>query len=124
MYRVLYVAGLTVLEALVLALFVTLFAWIALSFTSAVAGFVSLVGGGGRSLGIDPDAPLPALAARTAILMPTYNEDPTRIMAGLAAIHESLQALGVGGHFDIFVLSDTTDPDIWVSEEAAFLELR
>ena len=26
--------------------------------------------------------------------------------------------------FDIFILSDTTDPDIWIAEEAAFLALR
>ncbi len=26
--------------------------------------------------------------------------------------------------FDIFILSDTTDPDVWIDEEAAFLELR
>ena len=69
-----------------LALFLALFAWIALSFTSALAGFVSLLGGGGCRLGTGPDTPLPQLATRTALLMPTYNEQPARIMAGLQAI--------------------------------------
>ena len=31
--------------------------------------------------------------------------------------------LGEGAHFDWFLLSDTTDPDIWIDEEAAFRRL-
>lgn len=124
MYRVLNVAGLTVLEAVVLALFVALFAWIALSFVSAIVGFISLVGRGGAALGTDPRKPLPELATRTAILMPTYNENPARIIGGLEAIYESLEALGALEHFDFFILSDTTDPDLWVAEEASFLAFR
>ena len=46
MYRVLAVNGLTPLAVFMLALFVALFAWIALSFTSALAGFVALLGAG------------------------------------------------------------------------------
>ena len=80
--------------------------------------------GGGRRLGIDPRAPLPKLSGRTALLMPVYNEPPERVMAGLQAVHESLAAAGAAAHFDIFILSDTTDPDAWVAEEAAFLALR
>jgi membrane glycosyltransferase len=30
----------------------------------------------------------------------------------------------VAEQFDIFILSDTTDPDVWIEEEAAFLALR
>ncbi|MBO0710651.1 MAG: glucan biosynthesis glucosyltransferase H, partial [Acetobacteraceae bacterium] len=48
MYHVFAVNGLTSLAAIMLALFVVLFAWIALSFTSAFAGFISLLSGGGR----------------------------------------------------------------------------
>ncbi len=50
MYRVLAVNGATPLAIFMLALFVALFAWIALSFTSAIAGFVSVMAGGGRRL--------------------------------------------------------------------------
>ncbi len=39
MYEVLVVGGLTVLEDVVLVLYVLLFGWIALSFASAVGGF-------------------------------------------------------------------------------------
>jgi membrane glycosyltransferase len=114
----------TALQIILLLLFIALFGWIALSFISALCGFGSLLAGGGRRLGIDAAAPLPELTSRTALLMPVYNEPPERVMAGLQAIHESLAATGRGAHFDIFVLSDTTDPDAWVTEEAAFLALR
>jgi len=124
MYRALSVGGLTLLEVAVLLLFLALFAWIAFSFVSALAGLVSLVRGGGLGLGITRDGPLPALTARTALLMPTYNESPARIIAGLQAIHESLDEADAIAYFDIFILSDTTDPDIWIAEEAAFLALR
>jgi membrane glycosyltransferase len=123
MYRVLEVGGVTPLEALILLLFVALFAWIAFAFVSAVVGWISLLRGGERRLGITLDGPLPSLTTTTALLMPTYNESPARIMAGLQAIYESLQETGAADHFAIFILSDTTDPDIWVAEEAAFLTL-
>jgi membrane glycosyltransferase len=120
MYRVLAVNGATPLAIVMLALFVALFAWIALSFTSAIAGFVSVVAGGGRRLLAPGALPL----TRTALLMPTYNESPDRIMAGLQAIDEELLGLQASDRFDIFILSDTTQPETWIAEETAFLALR
>ena len=54
MYRVLQVGGVTVLEAIILALFVLLFAWIAFSFMSALAGFSCCCSRKKDELGIDP----------------------------------------------------------------------
>ena len=116
--------GFSVLGVIMEVLFVLLFTWIALAFTSSVAGFWSLLTKGGLGLGIHSDGPLPALNTRVALLMPTYNEDPHRVMAGLRAIYASLQETGRADAFDIFILSDTTNPDVWVTEEAAFLALR
>ena len=124
MYRVLQVGGITVLESIILVLFVLLFAWIAFSFMSALAGFFVLLTGKKDELGIDADAPLPAIHSRTAMLLPTYNEDPYRVLARLRAIYESVEATGQGARFDWFVLSDTTDPAIWITEEKCFLKLR
>lgn len=121
MYLVLGGSGFTTLAVFMLLLFVALFGWIALSFTNALAGFVSVLAGGGSRL-LSSKATLPT--TRTALLMPTYNESLPRVMAGLLAIDESLRAAGASDVFDFFILSDTTDPEIWIAEEAAFLTLR
>jgi membrane glycosyltransferase len=123
MHLVLGAAGFSWVEVPILTLFVMLFAWIALALVSAVCGFVVMLSGGGRRL--DPaGSPRPLLGVRTALLMPTYNESPARVAAALEVIHRDLRRLGAGADFDLFILSDTTDPDVWIAEEAAFLSLR
>ncbi|WFU30332.1 glucans biosynthesis glucosyltransferase MdoH [Bradyrhizobium brasilense] len=124
MYMVVQVGGVTIMEGMVLVLFVALLAWIAFSFASALAGFFALLRRNGNALPIRDDGPLPQLASRTAVLLPTYNENPHQLMARLRAIYESVEATGQGDSFDWFVLSDTRDPDTWIAEERAFLELR
>jgi membrane glycosyltransferase len=124
MYGVLKVGGVTILEWIILVLFVLLFAWIAFSFMSGFAGFLVLLFRKKDALGIDSAAPLPTIRGRTAMLLPTYNEDPYRVLARLRAIYESVEETGRGSHFDWFVLSDTTDPAIWIAEEKRFLQLR
>jgi membrane glycosyltransferase len=101
------------------ALFTVNFSWIALAFTSAIVGFIVLIRGG-SSL---PSTPT-RLASRTAVVMPVYNEETARTFAALEAIRESVEATGLGHHFDYFILSDSTDPDAWIAEERAFLALR
>ncbi len=124
MYEVVQVGGVTILEWMVLALFVLLFAWIAFSFMSTVAGFLVLLFRMKDPLGIDPKALLPSIGSRNAMLLPTYNEDPHRIMARLRAMYESVDLSGHASRFDWFVLSDTTNPSIWIAEEKCFLGLR
>ncbi len=124
MYFVLNGNGANTLGIMVLILFVVLFAWIALAFTSSLGGFLSMLTGGGLGLGISRTGPLPELRSRTALLLPTYNESPSRVMAGLRAIFESLRETGRLDAFHVFILSDTTNPDVWLEEEEAFLRLR
>jgi len=124
MYDVLKVGGVTVLEGIVLALFLMLLAWIAFSFMSSLAGFFVLLRGRADVLPIDRQGPLPAITGRTAMLLPTYNEDPHHLTARLRAMFESAGETGHAPLFDWFLLSDTTDPDIWIAEELAFLELQ
>lgn len=118
MYEVVSVSRTTALQYVLLMLFTVNFSWIALAFTSAVLGFLVL-------LFQRPQAPhATALAKRTVIVMPVYNEQTARTFAAVAAIRESVDATGLGAHFDYFILSDTTNPDVWVAEERAFLALR
>jgi membrane glycosyltransferase len=91
---------------------------------SALVGFFVLLTRRHSGLAIDRDGPLPELSSRTAMLLPTYNEDPHDLMARLRAMCESVATTGHDAKFDWFLLSDTTDPDIWVREEVAFMALR
>ena len=114
------------LEALLLVLFAVLFAWISIGFWASVLGYVALVRRHDRFAVADaPDeenAPIPP-EAHTAILIPICNEDVDRVFAGLDATYRSLEQTGELGQFDFFVLSDTSNPDTWVEEEAAWAEL-
>ena len=101
-----------------------LFAWIALSFASMLGGVIALATRHASLRSISTPDAVPAIATRTALLLPTYNEEPDRVLARVQAIYELVAATGTAGHFDVFILSDTTDPDIFIAEEAAFLALR
>jgi membrane glycosyltransferase len=119
MYKVVEVGGVTPLEWVLLFLFVANFSWIALACMSAFAGFFwLLLFSRKRSL------PPVSLRQRTAIVMPVYNEAPARIFAALEAMIEEVEASGRGRAFEWFFLSDTTDPEIFVAEEQAFLAMR
>ena len=118
MYRVVSVTSVTFLQWLLVALFSINFSWIALAFCSAIIGFFALLKKPA------PSAPLPPLSQRTALVMPVYNETPSRVFAALQAMIEEIERLGQSHAFDIFVLSDTTDSNIWVAEERTFLALR
>ena len=119
MYQVVSVSRTTVLQWLLLALFTLNFSWIALAFTSALLGFAVLL----RRPRQPTELPS-ALRSRTAIVMPVYNESTARTFAAVEAIRESVEATGLGRHFDYFILSDSTNPDAWIAEERAFLALR
>ncbi len=114
---VLLAKGLTAVEAVILGLVCITLLPISLSFWAAVIGFGIRVTGRQAVLGPAPTAPL---TVRTAIVMPVYFEDPATVMARLDATYRSLTATGQMSAFDIFVLSDTTDPSVGADERAAF----
>ena len=102
MYGVVSIGGVTPLEWALLVLFVANFSWIALAFSSAFFGFLWMVFLAPKAL------PLPSkLNAKTAVVMPIYNETPARVFAAVQAIYEDVQATGLGEAFDWFFLSDT-----------------
>lgn len=113
------------LSAAMLAVFVVLFVLVSFSFWMATAGFVcallALRKGAAAAARHKPES---TTLGHTAILMPIYNESPHRVFAGVRAIYESLQATGQGKDFDFFILSDTTNPDLWLAEELAWARLN
>jgi len=112
--------GLGTLEILLLALFVGCFLWIAFSFWAAIAGFAMLLARAHQP-GLHQPPPKPSrLESRTAVVMAIYNEEPARVFANMQAIYESVAATAEGHAFDYYMLSDTTNPDIWVAEELAW----
>ncbi len=114
-----------VLQSSILLLFAILFSWVSAGFWTALMGFFQLLTGRDRysisasSAGDEPIEP----GARTALVMPIANEDVSRVFAGLRATYESLVATGEIEYFDVFVLSDSNDPDTCVAEQKAWLEL-
>ncbi|CAM5766836.1 glucans biosynthesis glucosyltransferase H [Labrys miyagiensis] len=119
MYKVVEVGGVTLLEWALVCLFVLNFSWIALAFTAAIAGFVYLLFH--RRI----TQPLPQeLTTRTAVLMPIYNEAPSRVFGAMQAIIELVEQTGLGKAFEYFFVSDTTDPNVWIAEERAFVSMR
>jgi hypothetical protein len=81
--------------------------------------------GRGRWRAASPMRPLLPLdpGVRTAIIMPICNEHVPTVFGGLAATIDSLRATGESAAFDVFVLSDTNDPDIRAAEQAAWSDL-
>lgn len=117
MIAVVAVGGVTVLQGFMVALFTVAFGWIALSAAAAVAGVFF---GGARLRG----KPGVGIDRTTALVMPVCNEDPARSFAALEAMALSLIESDSAAGFEIFVLSDTSKPDIYVKETAAFMRLR
>ncbi|MFY3385782.1 glucans biosynthesis glucosyltransferase MdoH [Paracidovorax sp. MALMAid1276] len=108
-----------------IALFALLSAWVVTGFLTGLMGFWVMVRGDKHALSVRSVAGHTlAPDARTAIIMPICNEDVTTVFAGLRATCESVAATGHGATFDVFVLSDSYDPDIARAERAAWEELR
>src|SRR5262249_17341886 len=112
MIAVVSVGGTTVLQGVMVVLFTITFGWIALAAASAIPGV--FFGGARRAA---KDAAL--TEQRTALVMPIYNEDPARTFGSLRAMAEALIEAGHANGFEIFVLSDTQNPDVYVQETAA-----
>jgi membrane glycosyltransferase len=112
--------GVSLAEAAMLGLFAVLFAWVAFAMASATAGFAIQW----LARDLEPWRPQPILFSRTALLFPTYNEDPGRVLAGVRAIRDELDAMGVVELFDIFVLSDTRHQAIAQAEVTGIMRLR
>jgi membrane glycosyltransferase len=126
MFDILSANELKPLEMIILVLFGISFTWLSMAFWSGVFGFIL------QMLKIDPlslkftkhlvpdDAPI---TTRTAVVMPVYNEETRRVIAGFEATLRSLEKTGHIDKFDFFLLSDTTDLQIAQAERDAWQQL-
>jgi membrane glycosyltransferase len=120
LWRALASDGWNWLDVAWISLFVFLFGQAALGLSTAALGFV-LRWSARRSSAPEagepqrPLAPLP----RTALLMPIYHESVEDVFAALAGMRDALASQPGAENFEIFVLSDSRDPQQCAAEERA-----
>ncbi|MEE9405212.1 MAG: glucans biosynthesis glucosyltransferase MdoH [Algisphaera sp.] len=116
-------------------LFCLLFIWVAQGFWTATIGVLQTLRDSPTAIFKRSPTPVPRTKPtdlpRTAVLMPIYNEDAVRVFAGVEAMIRSIneqhypsdpsQHYGVA--FDFYILSDTTDPQVWLQEETQYAAL-
>ncbi len=112
------IGGMTWLEWTLLALIGTCFVWVALSVSTVAVGALGL-------LRRPRPAPLPEPGGLSvALLVPIHNEVPEDVFGNAAAMLDDLKRRGGLERFDLFILSDTTDPAIAEAEQRATEMLR
>lgn len=124
MFDILNSNGMTPLEYALLALFSVTFAWIVTAFCSGCMGFIL------QLFRIDPLTLKRQKAieineqtlsqTKTAVVMPVYNEDTERVIAGFEVSLRSLVKTGQLEHYDFYLLSDTQDKEIAKNELKAW----
>lgn len=120
----------TGLQGVMIFFFAITLAWIAFAAGSTLAGILAPASRGRTA---------PIAGSRTALVMPVYNEDPIRTTAALQAMAEALAVAEEKGpeesgpddtgrnaaaHFEIVILSDSTNADAWIAESLAVDRLR
>ncbi|MEZ5788092.1 MAG: glucans biosynthesis glucosyltransferase MdoH [Xanthobacteraceae bacterium] len=122
--RMLAPGGFSVTDIVLLALFAVTLPWTVIGFWNAIIGLIVM-----RCAKDPVAAVLPAverfsgnetIAASTAILLCIRNERPDRAIRNLGPLLGGLVEAGVGDHFHVYVLSDSSDPAIAAEEEERF----
>ncbi|MCC7300697.1 MAG: glucans biosynthesis glucosyltransferase MdoH [Verrucomicrobia bacterium] len=125
MADILWRGGMNSCEVAILILFAILFTPVSLGIVQALTGFIILWRrrDPARLLSLLETTPaLPDLPV-TAVVLPIFNEDVSRVYEGLRAIYRSVERTGNLSRFDFFILSDSNDPNKWIEEEMAWAEL-
>lgn len=106
-------------EGAVIGLIAFTFFWIALSFSTAFLGAVTLCLSRPKSRPNTEITPMDV-----ALVVPVYNEDTADVFGNAAAMLSALQEQAHHHRYDLFILSDTRDAAIADRERRAFLTLR
>lgn len=115
------------LDIVALLAFVVVMPWLAVGFCNAVIGFVidlfakdPLQSTNPLAVGVSLDT---EVRSPTALLLCIRNEMPARLVRNLDALARGLMAGKDSAQFHVYVLSDTTDPQIAEQEVVAFEQL-
>jgi membrane glycosyltransferase len=114
MLQVVRFASMTLLQGMMIFFFAISLGWIAFAAGSVLAGASKR-----RDPRLGEDR-----ATLTALVMPTYNEDPVRTTAALQAMAEALALIDAHRGFEIAILSDSTNADAWIRESLSVHRLR
>lgn len=109
-----------------LILFCILFPIISFGSATALIGFIQKIRGGDplRISKILEESNFPEIEyPPVAVVMPIHCEDVSRIFAGVELMLEDIAENGLSQTVDFFILSDTSDPNLWALEEKAFFIL-
>jgi membrane glycosyltransferase len=116
--------GWTVVDGIMFVCFALGTPWTVLGFWNSLIGLWLLHGHKDPLAAVAPYAAAgdqeTAVTIKTAVFMTVRNEDPTRAVLRLKTVKASIDATGQGAAFSYFVLSDTNDPTVAATEEAAF----
>ncbi|MBW3242794.1 glucans biosynthesis glucosyltransferase MdoH [Epibacterium sp. DP7N7-1] len=110
--------GTTLLEWVLLTLIAFNFFWITFTVSTVLLGLYSL----------SRTRPTPQRGSRrsmrVALLVPVYNEVPWYVLGNARSMLEELRAIGGAHQYEMFILSDTRDPEIAAQEEESVQALR
>ncbi|MEM7056602.1 MAG: glucans biosynthesis glucosyltransferase MdoH [Pseudomonadota bacterium] len=127
-YMAFSAGGWSVSDVIILTCFLFGAPWTVMGLWNALIGIWLLHGNKDGLAAVAPHLDAMAeegpLKTRTALAMTVRNEDPRRSFERLAEMRRSLDATGHGAHFDVFVLSDTSDAETAAEEEKLFVEMR
>jgi membrane glycosyltransferase len=126
--RVLAGNGFGPVDLVLLLLLTGTLPWTAIGFCNALIGLAILLFARDPAGYVTPALartdPQATLLARTAVVVPVYDEEPETVFRHLGATLASLEARPEAAAFEVFLLSDTRDPAIAAEEERRFARLR
>ena len=118
----------TVLDVVLLGLFLLVMTWEALVVSQVGLGFLTFLRGRDGRTALELRAievePVATGRSRTAIVIPVFDEDVGAVSAVVAVMRRSLRRLGPTGDVHVHVLSDSRDPATAAAEETAVAELN
>lgn len=114
--------GSWILNSAVTVIFGLLTAWLSVGFWTALFGFWALIFRRPTTpLQVAGQVSFPDTA--TAIVVPVYNESPSRVAAAIEVMYSDLALRLALERFEFYILSDSDNPDACVKEQWAWADL-